>query len=153
MAKKFLNVIIVTQERRLYESEHASMVLLPGYEGQLGILPSHAPMLTMLRDGILTVCRPDREDHLVGIFGGFAEVTPDQVLVLADAAHRDDEVTLSEAQGARERARERLKEEPLLSPEEAAQLREMLRRAEIDVKLAMGYRTRHTPVSIRTTDE
>ncbi|NIN69683.1 MAG: ATP synthase F1 subunit epsilon, partial [Anaerolineae bacterium] len=79
-----LRLSIVTPERRVYV-EDVDMVIAPGVEGQLGILPHHAPLLAALTHGELRVKRGDEEEGFA-ISGGFLEVRPDQVIVLANTA-------------------------------------------------------------------
>jgi F-type H+-transporting ATPase subunit epsilon len=102
-----LRLDIVTVERLVY-SEDVDMVIAPGIEGQLGILPSHAPLLTALTFGELRAKRGDGEESFA-ISGGFMEVQPDQVIVLADTAERAEEIDLERAEAARRRAEERLR--------------------------------------------
>ena len=102
-----LRLDIVTAERLLY-SEDVDMVIAPGIQGQLGILPRHAPLLTALTYGELRVKRGSEEESFA-IGGGFMEVQPDRVTVLADSAERAEEIDLERAERALERAEERLK--------------------------------------------
>ena len=97
---------IVTAERAVY-SEDVDMVIAPGVEGQLGILPHHTPLMTALQPGELRVKKGGEEISLV-ISGGFIEVRPDRVVVLADAAERVEEINVARAEEARRRAQERL---------------------------------------------
>ena len=76
---------IVSAERLVF-SEDVTEVVAPGVAGQLGILPHHAPLMTMLQPGELLV-RKDGEEVVLAISGGFLEVRPDRVIVLADAAY------------------------------------------------------------------
>ena len=99
---------IVTAERLVY-SEEVEAVIAPGVEGQLGVLPHHTPLMTMLKPGELLV-RKDGEEFSLVITGGFLEVRPNRVIVLADAAERVEEIDLARAEEARRRAQERLKE-------------------------------------------
>jgi F-type H+-transporting ATPase subunit epsilon len=101
-----VRVDIVTAERVVY-SEDADMVLAPGSQGQLGILPHHAPLMATLEPGELLV-RKGGEEYSMAISGGFLEVRPDRVIVLADSAERAEEIDTSRAEAARERARERI---------------------------------------------
>ncbi len=98
---------VVTAERLTY-SDDVDVVVAPGVEGELGILPHHAPLMTMLRPGELRIKKAGEEVSLA-ISGGFLEVRPDKVVVLADAAERADEIDLERAQDARRRAEELLK--------------------------------------------
>ena len=97
---------IVTAERVVF-SEEVEMVIAPGSEGQLGILPHHTPLMTTLQVGELWVRKGGEEFSLV-ISGGFLEVRPDRVIVLADAAERDEEIDLARAEEAKHRAQEQL---------------------------------------------
>ncbi len=97
---------IITAERQVY-SDEVDMVIAPGVDGQLGILPKHAPLMTMLKPGELTV-RKNGEDIYVAVSGGFVEVLGNRVSVLADACERSDEIDEERAQQAMQRAQERL---------------------------------------------
>jgi len=99
---------IVTAERAVY-SEDVEMVIAPGVQGQLGILPHHTPLMTTLQAGELRIKKDGREVSLA-ISGGFLEVRPDKVVVLADSAERADEIDVSRAEEARRRAQEWLNE-------------------------------------------
>ena len=101
-----LRLDIVTAERVVY-SEDVDMVIAPGVEGQLGILPHHAPLMTTLQAGELRVKRGGAEDSLA-ISGGFLEVRPERVIVLADAAERAEEIDVARAEAAKQRAEQRL---------------------------------------------
>ena len=101
-----LHVEVVTAERELYNGE-ADMVSAPGSEGRLGILPEHAPLLTLLKAGALRVTLGGEEDTLF-VSGGFLEVSNDAVTVLADSAEHADEIDEARAQEARRQAEERL---------------------------------------------
>jgi len=99
---------IVTAERVVF-SEDVDVVVAPGVEGQLGILPHHTPLMTMLQPGELRVRKGGEEFFLV-ISGGFLEVRPDRIIVLADTAERVEEIDVARAEEAKRRAQERLKE-------------------------------------------
>jgi len=99
---------VVTAERVVF-SDDVDVVIAPGVEGQLGILPHHAPLMTMLKPGELLV-RKDGEEFSLVITGGFLEVRPDRVIILADAAERVEEIDVARAEEARRRAQERLME-------------------------------------------
>jgi len=97
---------IVTAERSVY-SDNVDMVIATGVEGELGILPHHAPLMTILQPGELKI-KKGGEEILLVVSGGFLEVRPDHVVVLADAAERAEEIDVLRAQAAREKAREAL---------------------------------------------
>lgn len=98
---------IVTVEEKLFD-EDVNMVVAPGSEGVLGILPRHAALLTALTYGELVVKKEGQPDLFFAIGGGFMEVQPHHVIVLADAAERADEIDLARAEAARKRAEELL---------------------------------------------
>ena len=106
MAK--LEVEIVTGESVILTESDVDMVVAPGGDGTLGILPGHAPLISTLAAGELRVKKGGREQSIV-VFGGFIEVTPERVIVLADTAEHSDEVDLEQAEAARRRAEEALR--------------------------------------------
>ena len=119
---------VVTAERMVF-ADDVNGVVAWGVEGQLGILHHHAPLMTMLRPGDLVIKRDNEEEYLA-LSGGFLEVRPDKVIVLADACERAEEIDVARAEAAKRRAEETLKERP---PEvdtaaaEAALLRSLAR--------------------------
>ena len=98
---------IITAERQVY-SDEVDMVIAPGIDGQLGILPRHAPLMTILKPGELTVRKEGEEDLYVAVSGDFMEVLGNRVSILADACERSDEIDEERAQRAVQRAQERL---------------------------------------------
>jgi F-type H+-transporting ATPase subunit epsilon len=108
---------IVTAERVVYSGD-VDEVIAPGIEGQLGILPHHAPLMTMLQAGEL-VARKGGKDDIMAIAGGFLEVRPDRVIILADAAERAEEIDMARAQSARKRAEERLQDRKAIGLDQA----------------------------------
>jgi len=101
---------VVTAERIVF-SEDVDSVIAPGIEGQLGVLPHHAPLMTTLHTGELRVRKAGEEISLV-ISGGFLEVRPDRIIVLADVAERAEEIDLARAEKAKARAHEELQRRP-----------------------------------------
>jgi F-type H+-transporting ATPase subunit epsilon len=101
-----LHVEVVTAERELYNGE-ADEVNAPGSEGQLGILPRHAALLTMLKAGLLSIKLGGAEEPLF-VSGGFLEVFDNTVTVLADTAEYAEEIDQARAEEARRRAQDRL---------------------------------------------
>ena len=134
-----LRLEIVTQERVAYSGE-VDMVIAPGADGVLGILPHHAPLITALIPGELRIKRGEEEESFA-IGGGFMEVLPDRVTVLADSAERAEEIDVERAEAARRRAEARLQgrtqEEVDFARAEAA-----LHRAIVRLKVAEGVRRR-----------
>jgi F-type H+-transporting ATPase subunit epsilon len=123
---------IVTAERMVF-SDEVSALIAWGVEGQLGILPHHAPLMTMLQPGDLMI-RKDKEEEYLAISGGFLEVRPDKVIILADACERVDEIDIARAEEAKKRAQETLKVAPLTV--DAAVAEAALRRSIARLKVA-----------------
>jgi F-type H+-transporting ATPase subunit epsilon len=108
MAK--LQVEVVTADGRTLSHE-ADFVLAPGSDGDLGVLPQHIPLLTPLRTGEVLV-RNDGQEEYIFVAGGFLEVLPDKVVILADVAERAEEIDAQRAEEARKEAQELLAREP-----------------------------------------
>lgn len=129
---------IVTAERMVF-AEDVSGVIAWGVEGQLGILPHHAPLMTMLQPGDLLI-KKDGEEEYLAISGGFLDVRPDKVIILADACERCEEVDIERAESAKRRAEETLKEGP--TSIDAAAAEAALRRSLARLKIAERRRRR-----------
>lgn len=132
---------IVTAERAVF-GDDVDYVSLPGQEGQMGILGNHSPLLTVLRFGEVYV-RKGGETQYFAVGGGFAEVQPDKVIVLADSAERADEIDLSRAQKAREQAEKAMREGIKEDPARYELIEAALRRAQIRVDVSMK-RAKHS---------
>jgi F-type H+-transporting ATPase subunit epsilon len=132
-----LRVEVVTAERVVYQVDDADMVIASGAEGTLGILPRHAPLVSLLSMGEMRVKRGREEDSLT-IFGGFLEVANNVVRVLADVAERAEEIDLARAEEARQRALARLRERRADIDRRRAEM--ALRRSTI--RLAVGRKRR-----------
>ncbi|MBU0492611.1 MAG: F0F1 ATP synthase subunit epsilon [Chloroflexi bacterium] len=133
-----IHVDIVTAERTVF-SDEVEMITAPGIDGELGILPRHAPLLTALQVGVLRLKRGG-EETLMAIGGGFMDVTPTKVVILADSAERADEIDETRAEEARRRA-ERLMSQKL-SEIDFARAESALRRSLIRLKVADQHRGR-----------
>ncbi|MFC1913169.1 F0F1 ATP synthase subunit epsilon [Chloroflexota bacterium] len=131
---------IVTAERMVF-SDDVDMVVAPGVEGQLGILSHHAPLMTMLQPGELRVKQGSEEFSLV-VSGGFLEVRPDRIIVLADAAERAEEIDVARAEEAKLRAQQRMSQ--AASEVDSARAEVALRRSLARLKVA-GARRRRKP--------
>ncbi|GBD15723.1 ATP synthase epsilon chain [bacterium HR26] len=105
MAK--LKVEVITGERVVYQADDVDMVVAPGAEGALGILPRHAPLISLLSMGEMRI-RKGNDEQALAVFGGFIEVANNVVRVLADTAERAEEIDLARAEEARQRAQARL---------------------------------------------
>ena len=101
MASK-IRLELVTPERLLV-SDEVDEVIAPGYEGEFGVLPEHTQYLAILSAGVLRYRKGD-EVRKVSVGSGFAEVTSDQVVVLADVAEKAEEIDVDRARQARSRA-------------------------------------------------
>ncbi len=134
-----IHLDVVTLERTVV-SEDVDYVSAPGIDGVLGILPRHEPLLTALTFGELHYKQGDREESFA-IGGGFMEVRPDKVTVLADDAARAEDINEAAAEEARKRAAELLAQKPE-SDAEAARLEHALRRAELQLRVARKERRR-----------
>ncbi len=128
---------IVTPERLAY-SDDVDEVVCPGIEGELGILPHHAPLLTTLGLGALKI-RKDGEDTFFAIAGGFLQVRPDRVVVMAETAELGSEIDLERAERAREEAGRTL-EAVELEPEDLARARARLQKALLRIRVAERHR-------------
>lgn len=134
---------IITQERIVF-SDDVDMVVAPGADGELGILPHHAPLLTSLAYGELRIKRGG-EEQLFAIGGGILEVRPDRVTVLADSAEQSDEIDLARAEAARRRAEELLKEGPPPGSDRYAEIENALRRSQIRLRVGRKRARRAVP--------
>jgi F-type H+-transporting ATPase subunit epsilon len=103
---KKIQLEIVSPERLLL-SEEVDSVTLPGSEGYLGILPGHLPLLTMLKPGVITYETAGKK-KMLAVHGGFLEVLPERVIVMADKIQKPEEINLQEARAAKERAEKKL---------------------------------------------
>jgi len=113
--------------------------MLPGIEGDMGILPNHSPVLTVLHFGIVRV-RAGGVDQFFTVAGGVAEVQPDQVTVLADAAENVAEINIQRAEEARQRAEQALKEGPGPDLDSYLEFQTTLRRSNLRLNAAKKYR-------------
>lgn len=145
-----IHVELVTQERRVFEEEEADIVVVPAVEGEMGVLPNHAPVLTTLAFGELVVRKGNAEERFV-IYGGVVDVRPDKVVVLADLAESSFDIDVEEAEKARERARQMLEEGVPAEKNREALL--TLRRAELALKIDRKVRNKSGQLRILPPDE
>jgi F-type H+-transporting ATPase subunit epsilon len=128
-----LHLEIVTPERRAFEGD-VDEVIVPGSEGEMGILPHHAPLISLLGEGVLRLKSGGQEQEFA-IFGGFLQVRPDRVVVLAETADLASEIDLERAERARREA-ERVIEGGFVEAVDLASARAALQRALIRIRLA-----------------
>jgi F-type H+-transporting ATPase subunit epsilon len=135
---------IVSQDRTVFQGD-VDIVILPGASGEMGILPHHAPVLTILKYGVIKI-RKDGKEELFAVAGGMAEVQPDIVTILADAAENVQDIDITRAQAAKKRAEDALAN--LKSDEDHdayLRMEAALRRSNLRLDVARRYRkTRDT---------
>ena len=134
-----LHLEVITPERKVYEDD-VDMVIAPGSEGYLGILPHHAPLLTGLGPGEFRVKKGGVEE-VMAVFGGFMDVRGDRVIVLTEAAEPAEEIDAERAEEARKRAHEALQAGPMSAAEEA-RARASLQRALVRIRVSERRRRR-----------
>ena len=133
---------IVTAEHEVF-SDQVSGVVVPGTEGELTVLPNHAPLLTAIQAGELRIMQEGSADTFMAVGGGFLEVIANKVVILADAAERADEIDESRAQQAVTRAEERLTHRTADMDLERAMA--SLRRSQTRLKVVRRRRSRPPP--------
>ncbi len=129
-----IHLEVITPERKVYEDD-VDMVIAPGSEGYLGILPHHTPLLTALGPGEFRVKKGGVEE-ILAVFGGFMDVRGDRVVVLTEAAEPAEEIDAQRAQQARERAQEVLAQAGTLSAADEARARASLQRALVRIRVS-----------------
>ena len=142
-----IQVEIVTPSRQLY-SGAVQMVTLPGVEGEMGVLAGHAPLLTTLNIGEITLHSADGEAEYIAVSGGVVEVLPDKVIVMARSAERAEDIDIARAEAAMQRAEDALNTR---SPEERRPVEVAYRLSQLRLKVAR--RRRSTRPGIFVEDE
>jgi F-type H+-transporting ATPase subunit epsilon len=133
---------IVSQDRQVFSGE-ADMVIVPGMQGEMGILPNHAPLLSTLKFGILRV-RYQGQEQVFTVAGGFIEVQPEIVTVMADAAENVQEIDIGRAEAAKRRAEEILKQGPPPDSDSYLKLEAALRKSNLRLEAVKRYRAQRT---------
>ena len=129
---------IVSQDRTVFQGD-VDIVVLPGAAGEMGILPHHAPVLATLKYGVIKI-RKDGREELFAVAGGMAEVQPDVVTILADAAENVQDIDVTRAQAAKKRAEDALAK---LKPEDHdayLRMEAALRRSNLRLDVVRRYR-------------
>ena len=129
---------IVTAERVVY-SEEVNILVAPGIDGELGILPHHAPLLTVLKPGEIRVVK-DGEETNISVSGGFLEVIGNKVTILADTAEHAEEIDIQRSEEALKRAQERVASAP--SDADLERALATIRRSQARLKVANRRRRR-----------
>lgn len=145
-----IHLEVVSQEKLVFEDHDVDMVVIPAAEGQMGVLPRHAPVLTTLDFGELVVRKGNAEERFA-IFGGVVDVRPGRVVVLADMAESSFEIDAEAAEAARARA-EKLVQEGVDSPENRQAALE-LRRANLELKISRNMQQRSPVMRIVERDD
>ena len=141
---------IVSQDRMVYQGD-ADMVILPGTEGEMGILPNHAPLLTTLKYGIIGVRLQGREEFFT-VAGGIAEIQPEVVTILADAAENVEEIDVARAEAARKSAEEMLAKGVPADTDAYLKIEAALRKSNLRLDAVKRFR-RGSVKPARITDE
>ncbi len=126
---------IVTQEKSVFSGEVES-ISLPGSEGRMGVLPNHSPLLTTLTYGEIIIHLEGGKDSYYAIGGGFAEIQPDKIIILADSAEEAADINIERAEKARKRAEKFMAVGVPEDPEHYSQIRASLSRAKIRLDVA-----------------
>ncbi|MBN2548366.1 MAG: ATP synthase F1 subunit epsilon [Anaerolineales bacterium] len=134
---------IVSQDRMVFEGD-ADIVIVPGEIGQMGILPNHAPLLTTLKFGVLTVRYQGQEEYFT-VAGGVAEIQPEIITVMADAAENVREIDVSRAESARRRAEEYLLKGPPPDTDAYLAMEAALKRSNLRLEAARRFRRSQQP--------
>ena len=125
---------VVSVERSLFEGE-VEFIIANGADGELGVLARHAPLMTILKPGPLRIQETiGGPEQLLFVGGGFLEVLPDRVTVLADVAEHADEISVERAEESRRRAQEKLT--GTVSAQEEVEFQSALAMAEARLRLA-----------------
>jgi F-type H+-transporting ATPase subunit epsilon len=145
-----IHVEIVSQEAPVFEEKEADIVLIPGVEGMMGVLPNHAPVLTQLGFGELIV-RKGNAEEIFAIYGGVVEIRPDKIVVLADMAESAFALNSEAAEQARANAEQRLAEG--VPPDQRREAALSLRRANLELRLSRKLKQRSHVLRILSEDE
>ena len=144
-----IHVELVTQEKLVFEEPEADMIVIPGSEGEMGILPHHAPVLTTMGFGELIIRKRGAEERFA-IYGGVVDIRPDKVVVLADLAESSFDLDIEAIEAARESAAKLMSEG--VPPGENREVALALRRAELASRIQRKIHNRPGAV-MRIIDE
>jgi F-type H+-transporting ATPase subunit epsilon len=129
---------IVSQDRTVFQGD-VDIVILPGAAGEMGILPHHAPVLTILKYGVIKVRQQGREE-MFAVAGGVAEVQPEIVTILADAAENIQDIDVTRAQAAKKRAEDALARVKPEDHDAYLTMEAALRRSNLRLEVVKRYR-------------
>src|SRR5512133_1442284 len=138
-----IHLDLVAQDRSVFSSD-VNEIIAPGIDGQVGVLPRHAPLITVLSLGEVVVRRANEPDLFFAVSGGWMEILPDKVTILARTAESSEEINLQRAEEARARA-EQLLAQGVPARANRASLEIALRRSQIRLKVARRHGARLGP--------
>ena len=144
-----IHIDIVSQDRIVYQGE-ADLVTLPGIEGEMGVMGGHAPLLTALSYGVISV--KGKEERIFTVAGGIVEVHPDVITILADAAEDINEINIERAEAAKRRAENLLQQIPERDTDDYLAIEAALRRSNLRLEAARKYRQDKTSRFGRSED-
>jgi F-type H+-transporting ATPase subunit epsilon len=142
---------IVSQDKMVFEGD-VDMIVAPGSQGEMGILPNHAPLLTTLDFGVVRV-RTQGGEEVFTVAGGVMEVQPEIVTILADTAENVAEIDIARAESAQRRAEKYLVEGPPLDTDEYLRMEAALRRSKLRLDAARRFRGHRSKLSAMLEDE
>jgi len=145
-----IHVELVTQERKVFEEAEADIIVIPAVEGEMGVLPGHAPVLTTMGFGELVIRKGNAQERFA-IYGGVVDVRPDKVVVLADLAESSFNIDIEKVEAARASAQKMLSDgvEGDLNREATI----ALRRAELALKLNRKVQSGGSMLRILSQDD
>ena len=141
-----IRVEIVSQDRMVFEGD-ADIVIVPGEQGEMGILPNHAPLLSTMQFGILKV-RLQEEEEDFAISGGIIEIQPEIITVLADSAENVEEIDVARAEAAKHRVEEYLEKGPPPDTDTYLAMEAALKRSNLRLEAARKYRRGRQPTQV-----
>ncbi len=133
-----IHVDITSQDRSVFSGD-ADIVVVPGSQGEMGILPNHSPLLSTLKYGLIKV-RTKSGELIFTVAGGIVEVQPNQVTILADAAENIEEIDVNRAEAAKKRAEEMLQKAIPQDTDTYLTLQAALRRSNLRLESARKYK-------------
>jgi F-type H+-transporting ATPase subunit epsilon len=145
-----IHVEVVTQEKRIFDEPAADRVTIPATEGEMTVLPHHAPVLTTLNFGELIVYKGNAQERFA-VYGGVVDVRPDKVVVLADLAESSFSLDLAAAEHARDSAEKTMRDG--LPPEANREATLALRRADLQIRIQRKIQNRGSILRIIQDDE
>ena len=142
---------IVSQDKMVFEGD-VDMIVAPGSQGEMGILPNHAPLLTTLDYGVVRV-RTQTGEEIFTVAGGIMEVQPEIITILADTAENVAEIDIARAEAAQKRAEKYLVEGPPVDTDDYLRMEAALRRSKLRLEAVRRFRGHRSQLSAMLEDE